>query len=1041
LVAKCTQIYENGVLLNLCAPPEKAVPRLLTVTSPPDSPEALFRQRLEAALDKYHPGWDIRRHATWHPEYDEIWQQNRRFMVWVDTLKRWVRGENFPRAKKFQDFLSRTAFPPDLQTELLGLYHAARHAQRQDVKGVPPDMDEEAIPLATTVKIVGHRPVVRAQFFVGRSVLLQMVLNALGSPNGRLVSLVGRSGIGKTALACRVFDLLEAHATANNIWEGVLTASAETVMPPDTPITTLPGLTDDLPEADALIYLSAASTTLNADTLISALLQILDAPTDPHSSKPSLAQATRERFTALFAGLEAKTVYILLDNIDTLLNPRGQLQDELLAEFIVQAISHTPNLYFLLTSQIEPRWPGSIRHLHQLIALDEGLSLADGVRLLRNLDPNGQCGLRDAPEALLQQAVERVYGVPRALEVIVGILEDDPLLRLDDILGEFGQFDDIREMMMQVFHRLDDDSRWVLRVLAVCRQPMPAEAITYILSPFRPDLPLKRVLAQLSHTHLLDIDRANGLLQVHPIDADLIYNELQTQAAAVLADLEKQTATWFAQFIPLHQQTLEDFLPRLNAFTHYIRAGAYAEAHTLFSPADYQALLTLGHPHRVIELRQALQDHLPSPTDEIANALALGQLWASLGRYPQAETVYNIVLHHRQARLTDRLMALSGLGTLAYQKQDAQTAMQYYLEALALPIITTTLDATGLQADNQARLGLSNLFHEAGQHEQALYYTESALKIAEDTDNMALMGNCLALLSLIYRNMTYHPQALTHGEEALLLTQNLGDWHTIAERTSLLGVIHADMGEFVEAWRLQRQALTLAIQGSDLHLQTLCHARLARVCLAQGDWETARQHCAEISSLGGQIGVPAWQDIGALGQMRVSLISGQGESTPVPPSSGIYHVASWQWALWYIYQEMWSAAAESLTPLLTNCLPIDAPRIYLYQGIILARQDQGVSAQAYFQQVLATAQESLNTSPAFYLARYALALAWAGLALLADVGDSQMNAWQHAQDACQGAYQACAAPGVVKEALLLLNFLQPLDTADGLDPLRRILSD
>lgn len=145
-----------------------------------------FRDQLEDALNTYHPGWDIRRRAEWSVEHAAEWEQNRQFDVWVDTLKRWVRGDNFPRPTKFADFLDKTDFPGELRQTLHQIYHEVR---QQKLSGT-----------LRTTRIIG-KPPVSPPGFIGRKVELEQLKTLLTSDEARIVSIVGRRGIGKTALA------------------------------------------------------------------------------------------------------------------------------------------------------------------------------------------------------------------------------------------------------------------------------------------------------------------------------------------------------------------------------------------------------------------------------------------------------------------------------------------------------------------------------------------------------------------------------------------------------------------------------------------------------------------------------------------------------------------------------------------------------------------------------------------------------------------------------------------------------------------------
>jgi tetratricopeptide (TPR) repeat protein len=162
--------------------------------------EREFRDTLETALDTHHPGWDVRRRAAWSERHAEEWEKNRQFDVWVDTLKRWVRGDNFPRPSKFADFLDATEFPAELQKQLHDLYHMARQIRR----GKAPQM---ATAIPDTTQIVGTPPHTTPHF-MGRQDDILILKDLILSGDHPVISIVGRPGIGKKALALRVLQEL-----------------------------------------------------------------------------------------------------------------------------------------------------------------------------------------------------------------------------------------------------------------------------------------------------------------------------------------------------------------------------------------------------------------------------------------------------------------------------------------------------------------------------------------------------------------------------------------------------------------------------------------------------------------------------------------------------------------------------------------------------------------------------------------------------------------------------------------------------------------
>lgn len=189
------------------------------------SVEQEFRKILETALDTHHPGWDVRRRAAWSEHHAEEWEQNRQFDVWVDTLKRWVRGENFPRPSKFADFLDATDFPRPLQTQLHELYHTARQERRSDRTPTAPQREK-----SQATRIIGIPPTI-TNHFVGRQDDIDVLKDLLLSGEHPIIAIVGRPGIGKKALAIRVLsELAEEQAVDVFAFDDYEPADGETVI-------------------------------------------------------------------------------------------------------------------------------------------------------------------------------------------------------------------------------------------------------------------------------------------------------------------------------------------------------------------------------------------------------------------------------------------------------------------------------------------------------------------------------------------------------------------------------------------------------------------------------------------------------------------------------------------------------------------------------------------------------------------------------------------------------------------------------------------
>ena len=97
----------------------------------------------------------------------------------------------------------------------------------------------------------------------------------------------------------------------------------------------------------------------------------------------------------------------------------------------------------LVTSRVSPALGYELVRFNQQVRLSDGLPTVDGVAFLRELDPSGECGLRDASYEALAVAVNRVHGVPRALEVLAGILANDPFADVSEVLQDFYRHDGV----------------------------------------------------------------------------------------------------------------------------------------------------------------------------------------------------------------------------------------------------------------------------------------------------------------------------------------------------------------------------------------------------------------------------------------------------------------------------------------------------------------------------------------------------------------------------------------------------------------------
>ena len=98
--------------------------------------------------------------------------------------------------------------------------------------------------------------------------------------------------------------------------------------------------------------------------------------------------------------------------------------------------------------------------------------------MLRAFDPDGQLGLKTAPDELLDQVWQRTRGFPRALEAVVAILAADRDTTLPELLAQTaGSPGIVMEVLVaEAFSRLDGLAQQVMQALAIYPVPVPPVA-------------------------------------------------------------------------------------------------------------------------------------------------------------------------------------------------------------------------------------------------------------------------------------------------------------------------------------------------------------------------------------------------------------------------------------------------------------------------------------------------------------------------------------------------------------------------------------
>lgn len=207
-----------------------------------------------------------------------------------------------------------------------------------------------ALPVYAVPEVVSIR-FCTTEHFNDRVLQLQTLRDVLLADAHRLVSLVGRGGVGKTALIAKLGAEVE---------QGLL--GAENPKPYACRAVLYVSFQDSVrPPLEHLV-------TLLADTLVE------------REKKQLLAEWRRDsgltptgRFRALLARLGSDRRILIIDNLEAVLDLDGRFRDLELGSFIELCLTTDHGLRILATSKVQPLVPLDCRRRHLPLFIEEGL--------------------------------------------------------------------------------------------------------------------------------------------------------------------------------------------------------------------------------------------------------------------------------------------------------------------------------------------------------------------------------------------------------------------------------------------------------------------------------------------------------------------------------------------------------------------------------------------------------------------------------------------------------------------------------------------
>ncbi|MGY1665616.1 tetratricopeptide repeat protein [Geodermatophilus sp. SYSU D00696] len=751
-----------------------------------------------------------------------------------------ARQDAFRRRVRKSQLTTQSFANPDQLARLVerSLRELAETRQRQRSGLVREQVPAEPQPVRSS-KFLNPPPATAPAWFQDRQVETGLLARYITDPAIRMVTVVGRGGIGKTAMVCRLLKGLETGR--------------------------VPDLEGDVAEitVGGIIYLSRNSVhKVDYPTLVADLMQLAPASEaqrlqnlyqDPHHTPAEMMLALLEAFPV------AEPVVVLLDNLESVMNTERETLDEVALHealsAVLSAAAHAVTV--VVTTRVRPTALLQVEPARQRqLRLEEGLGSPEAETVLRELDDNGHLGLRDAPEAVLDGLRQHTRGFPRALEAVKAILDADDTLSPRDLLNRTRHLpeDQVVEVLVgEAYQLLDPPAQQVMQVLSVFPAPVSEVGVDFLLRPVNPTTNAAPILSRLVRRQLVRFQ--DGHYYLHPVDRDYARSHLRSgspgdsAATFTLTGLQAGAADYYTQIRTPREswRTLNDLQPQLAEFGLRCATGDYDTAATVLADIDFEYLQRWGHYRTLVDLHEVIHERITDSSINLNHLLNLGNSRGALGDYRQAIDLYTQALaiareigdrfseasalgglgsihsavgHYRQAidlstqalaiarEIGDRLSEGSMLGNLGnahFMLDDYRQAIDLYTQAL-----TIAREIDDPSGEIFTLRGLGSIHSAVGHYRQAIDLYTQALAIAREIGDRSSEGGMLGNLGNAHFMLDDYRQAIDLYTQALTITREIGNRSGEIFTLSGLGGIHSAVGHYRQAIDLYTQALTIA---------------------------------------------------------------------------------------------------------------------------------------------------------------------------------------------------------------------------------------
>jgi class 3 adenylate cyclase/tetratricopeptide (TPR) repeat protein len=663
----------------------------------------------------------------------------------------------------------------------------------------------------------------------GEVALLRTQLDLAMRGRGRVVTISGAAGLGKSALAAALLDEAAARgarcvrgecvsyraASSYLVWQRIM-RSLIGIDPHWSRDRQAAALTDWLtaldPQAAERVALLGPVVGLTLPE--TELTRTLEAPLRKAALETmvleSISRLTID--TPLVIGLES------CDWIDP-------LSRDLLA-VLVRAAAHLPLLLIITHRELPAPLPAERPAHVRTLALNE-LAPAAATELIDQVAARLWGADGELPVELVQRVAARAQGNPLYIEELLGLAHDRGVdLRDLAAIARLDLPDSLQSLVLSRIDRLGEDARTTLKVASVIGDSFSPALIAGVYPALGDADQLRRGLDELQRSDLAVLERPGpdpAYLFRHVITREVAYASLTNAARADLhartgAFLERRHADELDRHLDLLAYHYGLSANQIKQREYFLRAGVAAQLTCAFEAAAgfFERLLPLLHRH-----------------ERSDGLIRYGEVVRLLGRWDDAEVAYAEALELAPDQRT-RARAQAALGELSMRRGNFSAARDVVEQSRAL------YRALGdRQGAGEATEYLGLIAWSQGDLAGAIAHLQAALATLAHGDEGPRAVQLINNIGLIYWAQDDLPRAIDCFERAMRGALAQGNRRVAGIAVGNLGNVYAVRGDYGKALDCYTQKLQAARATGDRLELGISLSNLGTIYEYQGEFERA----------------------------------------------------------------------------------------------------------------------------------------------------------------------------------------------------------